>query len=602
MSKILITDNPDAIKQANAFRPRIIVARQDITDMAVLFSDETSCALEDVTDVILDGSDTKLLRKFPNALRLYLQEPLDFSADIDTIGKKLLSAELYAGPGKTPFNIEDDFLMGDDFSNRIARQNSDENKDLPAEIPLREQIAILAPLLEGKRSICEGTIAELTDNLVNLCYTQKLFMRDTTTGLFRSRFFRRSLVPETQAKMSFVTHFIDKLAIKSRTYKTDRSTGEQSCTNTYRSVRTNEIDLLWQNVSYYSTFNSRREFYNSIPKWDGEPRIGTFMKKYFECDANPHFFLLLITSIIGMIDAPDKNYCPYFFDLVSRAKGIGKTLLWRRLLGGKYVGDIKMNPSRGLSDFFVDAYDGNNIIVLDDECTWCGTKAGQISYDQFKNLVTSQTDKFSRKYRDPEEHTRCFIIVRTSNEVNQVFSTNERRQIIFKSNLHENECRILNLPPEFWQQILAEGKVFYEKHGRYVLSAEDEKDIMQANCDNFNYESPDVFTIIDFIKAVRAEPDKYNATPKAAYQRTKLWGSYEKYCVFCKEIKTKPLISRAFWRNIDAISSLPDAGIKVNGDKKYQLEGTGFARLFEIDRYRGENEEPVDTDVDDIPY
>lgn len=601
MSKILITDNPNATKYSKEFKPRKIITRADITDTAVQFDDDTACALTDIVDVILDGNDTNTLLKFPNALRLYLPEPLDFSADIDTIGRTLLDATLFAGPGKTPFNIGDDFLTGDDLSNRVAHPNSKNKDDGPIEIPIGQQISLLEPLLEGKR-ICEGTIAELTKNLVELCNRHELFLRDTITGLFRSRFFNKPLVPEVQAEMVFNTHFIDKLAIKSATYKTDKNTGETIKTMTYKAVRPNELKLLWQNIAYYSTFNSRKEFYDSIPVWDGKPRIGTFMKKYFECDANPHFFLLLITSIIGMIDSPDKNYCPYFFDLVSRSKGIGKTLLWRRLLGGKYVGDIKMNTARGLSDFFVDAYDGNNIIALDDECTWCGTKAGQISYDQFKNLVTAQTDKFSRKHRDPEEHTRSFIIVRTSNEVNQVFSPNERRQIIFKSNLQDLECRILTLPPEFWQQILAEGKAFYEKHGRYVLSAEDEKEIIQANHDNFNFESPDVFTIINYIKNVRSKPEEYGVTPQTEKLRSYLWGNYEKYCQFCKEVHAKPLNNRAFWRNVEAICTLDEVGASIDGDKKYQIFGGGYARLFRIHKTVMTKDEQEIADMPDIPY
>ena len=39
-----------------------------------------------------------------------------------------------------------------------------------------------------------------------------------------------------------------------------------------------------------------------------------------------------------------------------------------------------------MSDFFVDAYDGNNAIIVDDECTWCGSGSDKISYDELKNL------------------------------------------------------------------------------------------------------------------------------------------------------------------------------------------------------------------------
>lgn len=602
MSKILITDNPQAQSRETAFKPRKIVSRHDISDKRVLFSDGSEISLTDITDIILDGNDTNILLKFQNALRLYLPEPLDFSADIDTIGRALLGAELFAGPGKTPFNIKDDFLMGDDLSNRVARQKSKDNDNEPAEIPVADQIALLSPLIEGKR-ICEGSIAELTDNLVALCRDNELFVRDTITGLFRSKFFRKDLVPAAQAEMVFTTHFIDKLFIKTTIYKVDKTTGENIRNQTYKLIKPNELHLLWQNVAYYSTFNSRREFYDSIPKWDGEQRINTFMKKYYNCDANPHFFLLFITSIIGMLDNPEKTYCPYFFDFVSRSRGIGKSLLCYKLLGDKYVGDIKMNKSRGLSDFFVDAYDGNNVVVMDDECTWCGDKYNQITYDEFKNMVTSRIDKFSRKHRDPEEHTRSFIIVRSSNDVNQVFAAGERRQIIFKCNLQPNECRIWTLPKEFWQQILAEGKDFYERYGgRYMLSAEDEKEINKANQDNFNFESPDVFTIMGYIKAVRGNPEIYGIRADAKQMSGKLCGSYERYCSYCKDNKEKPLVSRVFWRKVEAVCLLPDTGAEIETDKKFPIVGGGYARVFTVHRTPLKPEEHMVQDIEDIPY
>lgn len=602
MSKILITDNPQAQTCENAFKPRKIVARGDISDKGVKFHDGTESALPDITDIILDGNDTNILLKFPNALRLYIPESLDFSADIDTIGKTLLAAELFAGPGKTPFNIKDDLLMGDDLSNCVAHHKSNDDDDEPAEIPIMDQIALLSPLIEGKR-ICEGSIAELTNNLVALCRDNELFVRDVITGLFRSKFFRKDLVPAAQAEMVFTTHFIDKLFIKTMTYRVDKNTGEDTRNKTYKLIKPNELHLLWQNIAYYSTFNSRREFYDSIPKWDGEPRINTFMKKYYNCDANPHFFLLFITSIIGMFDNPDKTYCPYFFDFVSRSRGIGKSLLCYKLLGDKYVGDIKMNKSRGLSDFFVDAYDGNNVVVMDDECNWCGDNYNQITYDEFKNMVTSRVDKFSRKHRDPEEHTRSFIIVRTSNDVNQVFAAGERRQIIFKCNLQPNECRIWTLPDEFWRQMLAEAKDFYEKYGgRYELSAEDEKEINKANQDNFNYESPDVFAIMGYIKAVRDNPEIYGVRPDNKQFTGKICGSYERYCSYCKGNKEKILVSRVFWRKTEAICLLPETGAEIETDKKFPIVGGGYARVFTVHKKPLTVEEEQTQEIEDIPY
>ena len=289
--------------------------------------------------------------------------------------------------------------------------------------------------------------------------------------------------------MIFDLHFCDRLAIKTTSYKTDKETGEQVKNISYRSIRPQELKLMWKAVATYSTFNSRKEFYDAIPEWDGKGRISTFMKKYFECDTNPNFFLLLMTCLVAKF-SPRNDYCPYFFDIVAKTKGIGKSLLCRRLLGGKYCGFLNFAVGRR-DDFFVNAYDGNNAIVVDDECTWVSNSraTGKITTDEMKTLVSSPVDKFSRKFGQPEEHQRSFIIMRTSNDVNQVYATNERRQIVFECHLQEQECRILDLPDEFFQQMLAEAKVYYRTHhGVYQLTDSDKLEVKETNLDNYNWE------------------------------------------------------------------------------------------------------------------
>jgi hypothetical protein len=207
--------------------------------------------------------------------------------------------------------------------------------------------------------------------------------------------------------------------------------------------------------------------------------------------------------------SPRNDYCPYFFDIVAKTKGIGKSLLCRRLPGGKYCGFLTFAVGRR-DDFYVNAYDGNNAIVVDDECTWVSNSkmSGKITADEMKTLVSSPVDKFSRKFGQPEEHQRSFIIMRTSNDVNQVYSTNERRQIIFECHLKEQECRILDLPDEFFQQMLAEAKAYYRKHhGVYQLTDDDKLEVKSANLDNYNWETRENFAILDYVKAVRNEPE-----------------------------------------------------------------------------------------------
>lgn len=589
MKKIFISDQRQVQDNPDLFSPYVPYTREEL---ALLNP-------KDVSEVILDGSDVETTDIFTSAKKYYLPKSFDFTDDVDTINKALAARLEYETPIKQ-FNIEDDFLTGGPLS--VSPPPIDENDYIQNEIPLSEQIAILQPMIEGKK-VGAGSIAELTEQLIGLCQTNNLFVRDTITGLYRTIFARRPLIPEHQAETIFETHFCDKLAIKTNSFSTDKTTGEIVKNTKYRDIRPQELKLLWRNIGLYSTFNSRKEFFDSIPEWDGEQRIGTFMKKYFECDTNPNFFLLLMTSIIAKF-SPRNDYCPYFFDIVSKSKGIGKSFLCRRLIPSKYVGFLTMQ-TRSKDDFYVNAYDGNNVIVVDDECTWVGKGSGKIDMEQFKTLVTNPEDKFSRKFQDPELHDRSFIIVRTCNDVNQVYATNERRQIIFECHLKEQECRIReeDLPNSFFEQMLAEAKAYYMAHGIYKLTESDKIEVKESNLNNYNWETPDNFVILDYIQAVRDEPAKWGCKTVAKKFHDRLWGDYKHYCAYCDERRKKPLLSRAFWRATAALCELPETRADVISDQKYSLEDGGYARIFAINRRARPTtaEEQAIMDMEDIP-
>lgn len=591
--ELFITENQKALEQSDLFFPRAVLSRDELSKINPT----------DFVDVILDGDDVQLLDQFTSAKKWYLPDGLDFNENLDTMNKSFVGGRVaYETPKQKLPEPEDDCISGDNLSNFSATSPDQDFDDyIQTEIPLDDQIKLLQPLLEGKK-VGAGSIAELTNQLIGLCRGHTLFMRDTVTGLYKTAFARKPLIPEHHAKTIFETHFWDKLVIKTTSFSTDKETGEQIKKMKYHEIKSNELDLLWRNIGMYSTFNSRKEFYDNIPEWDGEVRIMSFMKKYFECNTNPNFFLLLMTSIIAKF-SPRNDYCPYFFDIVSKSKGIGKSFLCRRLVPSKYVGFLTM-ATRSKDDFYVNAYDGNNVLVVDDECTWVGKGPGKIDMEQFKTLVTNPQDKFSRKFQDPELHDRSFIIIRTCNDVNQVYATNERRQIIFECHLKEQECRILDLPDEFFQQMLAEAKAYYVKNGVYKLTDSDRIEVKENNLNNYNWETPDNYIILDYIQAVRSNPEKWGVIPTLQKLQTRRWGNHKDYCKFCDERHKTPLQSRAFWRAVSALSELEENAIEILSDQRYELVGYGKSRIFAINpRNAQEARSGLNLeDLEDLPY
>ena len=173
MKKILISDQEHARDNTQYFYPYIVISRKDIADTNV----------DEVVDVLLDGTDTETLDVFAHATKAYLPNSIDFLSDIDTINKSLAQRVSYETP-RPSFNIEDNYITGDALP-IITSPTTIEEDYIQNEIPLSEQIALLQPMIEGKK-VGAGSIAELTEQLIDLCQNHNLFARDTITGLYRT--------------------------------------------------------------------------------------------------------------------------------------------------------------------------------------------------------------------------------------------------------------------------------------------------------------------------------------------------------------------------------------------------------------------------------
>lgn len=425
-------------------------------------------------------------------------------------------------------------------------------------------------------------IASIRTKLINFVNDHDLFCRDIITGNIKTVLMpeNNNMVDLQDAYDLFKTFFCDKIKIISKKY--NQTTEQYDLV--YKKVSADELNTLWAQVMQNCTYSSRLEWYNNIPEWDGVDRIKSFMKDYFMCDTNPNFFLLFMTRVIGKIHDPVKNRCPFWFDFVGASKGTGKTTFFFHLLGKR--AKIQEMKSRR-DDFFVDLYNSNAVVAIDDECKWVGDKFNQISYDEFKALVTEDRDVFSRKFRQPEEHPRSFVIVRTSNHPKTTFSTNERRQIIFNIGLAERQCLHWQLDDTYMQQLLAEAKAYYECHGVYELSDEDWADVDAQNQDNYNTESVKFMRLENYVKYLRNADAKF-CTPYDMVDRGKKasrperqaqyykWATWSDYFNWEKSQNTNDkdvLRSFEFWRQAEAMRGI-HKWLFYDQQAEYRVGGT----------------------------
>ena len=407
-----------------------------------------------------------------------------------------------------------------------------------------------------KRFVGEDYV-DLSMKLKDFLITTKMFGFDEATGLgycnTPEKLDNGLSVKELKQKM--ILYLGDKLFIANKD-------GDGRIKSTSR-VPVADRDALFEEIKECVRFNSRVDIYRNIPKWDGIERINTFLSTYYACDTNPNLFWLFMTTLVGMIANPAKTYCPYWFDFVSQEKGVGKTLLLKKLSHGFFV---FMSKGRSTDDMYVNAYSENAIIMVDDECAQSDPEHGNgISYDLWKQFVTSDKDTFSRKNQQPETHPRSFIVCRTSNKVKTGYAVNERRQIIFESRLGQNECKILDLPDSFFDQLMAEAKVYYENHDHqpYKLTEEDKETIRIQQMLYFDTERDAYTSVKDYINSVRV---KLNS-PSPDYEsdgwfvRTKFastgyaltWNTYRKWVA--TKTGNRVYASQTFWSCVDAIAT-----------------------------------------------
>lgn len=350
-------------------------------------------------------------------------------------------------------------------------------------------------------------------------------------------------------------------------------------------IPVSDRNVLFDELFTRITYNSRHDIYNNLPVWDNTPRIQNFLKEYYDCDTNPRLFWLFMTAIVGKLKDPASAYVPYFFDWIGEP-GIGKTYLCQLLSNGWTE---VLNPGRSTDDALVNVYQSNALIAIDDECSFFKAVVGKGSgYEWWKQFVTNNKDTFSRKFQQPETHPRSFIIVRTSNEPKTSFWIDERRQIIFESKLPKDECRILKLPKTYFAQMLAEAKVYYEKHGVYELSDDDKLTIQMQQAQYFSTENEYYQQAKEYVDWVCTTLNKsrYNSfedsqcyvkTPNATFGYAITWLTYAKWC---QQRVKKPMLSGLFWNQIGAIARQTGKVIKSN--KRLPLDGIASTEFASV--------------------
>lgn len=216
--------------------------------------------------------------------------------------------------------------------------------------------------------------------------------------------------------------------------------------------------------------NPLTAYFDSLPRWDGTPRLDDFLIRYMGATAQPKEYVELATRLT-LCAAVKRAYHPgEKFDqclIISGAQGIGKTSVWFYLTQDIDGGGADKHPYV-YADFTSDAITDKDellktcgkLIVEMDEFDQETTR--KVSARKIKSFITQSSDTYRAPYgRSTISHYRTWVFVGSSNTSAYLRDTTGNRRyfpIISTCEENNNTHGPWTLTHEEISQIWAEAK------------------------------------------------------------------------------------------------------------------------------------------------
>lgn len=221
------------------------------------------------------------------------------------------------------------------------------------------------------------------------------------------------------------------------------------------------------------------DYLDSLPEWDGTPRVDTLLIDYLGADDNAYVRAVMRKTLVAAIARVKHPGCK--FDTVLTLcgpQGIGKSTLFARL-GGEWFSD-SLSFSDTKDKAAAEKLQGNWIIELPELNGL--TRAGVAAVRQF---ISSQDDKFRPSYgRRVTSHPRQCVLVGTTNAEEGYLSDTAGGRRFWPVNVSgEHLLDAWDMTRNEIDQIWAEALVRYEAGESLVLDPELAKFAEQAQLD-----------------------------------------------------------------------------------------------------------------------
>ena len=216
-------------------------------------------------------------------------------------------------------------------------------------------------------------------------------------------------------------------------------------------------DFLWR-VAYEHSFNPIREYLESLPEWDGEPRIETIFHARLGVSDDEYSRAVARLFFAAAVKRVYEPGCKYdYVVILSGAQGIGKSTFVKSLMPNE--------------DWFTDCLSFADMSAPDGkrgaerlQGIWVAelgelTGMRKAEMEMVKAFITRTDDKYRRAYgRVVESHPRSCVFIGTTNEKMYLRDlTGDRRYVPLECHKTEQGANLLSADERdaLWAEALA---------------------------------------------------------------------------------------------------------------------------------------------------
>ena len=233
-------------------------------------------------------------------------------------------------------------------------------------------------------------------------------------------------------------------------------------------------------VSFSRRYHPVRDYFDSLPAWDGKERLDRLLIDYLGADDTLYVREVTRKTLVAAVARTMSPGCKFDQMLVLIGpQGAGKSSLFDSLAGEWFSDSLKMDMMNRIKDS-AEQLQGKLIVEIGE---MSGMKKADI--EAVKSFVSRRVDSYRDAYGHytTDKPRQCIIVGSTNNEEGFLRDVTGNRRFWPVTVRKGDKVRTVDMPAELVAQIWAEAKTLYDLGEDLILSPEAEAEATEAQRD-----------------------------------------------------------------------------------------------------------------------